>query len=338
MPCGSWTEGGNRSTTRRWSPRRSSFPQRSNQRQWRLRSEPFVLRHQESTRGHPIRPQIAISRLPQDPAPCDREMPRCTLERLCRHSRAVLRVAYHTLFYAHFYLQQDQHSFTPWARHREEANFLDAVPGGGPPKPCEPYTRDELLEYYTICDEMIDRGVDKLDLSAPQCGFPWYKMPTLEHQIVNIRHIQNHAAALATRLRRPPASASPGSRRDEVRESGSRSATATFSTQATLSERRKDARGYYRCFLLVGRMICPPGLQSEPAASASPKSTSTDRASSTTLFVGPGSGRLRTRRSRPPSVAACPGARLPPAVSDNDRLLTPRRVPLRFRAASCRPN
>ena len=115
---------------------------------------------------------------------------------------------------------------------------------------------------------------------------------------------------------------SPGSRRDEIRESGSRSATATFSTQATLSERRKDARGYYRYFLLVGRMICPPGLQSEPAASASPKSTSTDRASSTTLFVGPGSGRLRTRRSRPPSVAACPGARLPPAVSDNDRLLS----------------
>jgi hypothetical protein len=49
---------------------------------------------------------------------------------------------------------------------------------------------------------MIDAGVDRLDLSAPQCGFPWYQMPTLEHQIVNIRHIQHHAAALASRLRR----------------------------------------------------------------------------------------------------------------------------------------
>jgi hypothetical protein len=27
-------------------------------------------------------------------------------------------------------------------------------------------------------------------------------MPTLEHQIVNIRHIQHHAAALSSRLRR----------------------------------------------------------------------------------------------------------------------------------------
>jgi hypothetical protein len=114
------------------------------------------------------------------------------------------RVAYHTLFFAHFYLQQDQHSFKPWALHREEANYLDKAPGDTPrpPKPCEPYRREDLLEYWSICDEAIDRGVDALDLSAPQCGFPWYKMPTLEHQIVNIRHIQNHAAALATRLRR----------------------------------------------------------------------------------------------------------------------------------------
>jgi hypothetical protein len=48
---------------------------------------------------------------------------------------------------------------------------------------------------------MIDACIDALDLSAPQCGFPWYKMSTLEHQIVNIRHIQHHAAMLSSRLR-----------------------------------------------------------------------------------------------------------------------------------------
>jgi hypothetical protein len=32
-------------------------------------------------------------------------------------------------------------------------------------------------------------------------GFPWYKMGTLEHQLVNIRHIQHHAAMLSARLR-----------------------------------------------------------------------------------------------------------------------------------------
>jgi hypothetical protein len=114
------------------------------------------------------------------------------------------RVAYHTLFFAHFYLQQRQEDFTPWARHRDEAQFMSNLPweNNRPPKACQPYTRDDILEYWRVCDGMIDAGVDALDLSAAQCGFPWYKMPTLEHQIVNIRHIQHHAAILSMRLRR----------------------------------------------------------------------------------------------------------------------------------------
>jgi hypothetical protein len=114
------------------------------------------------------------------------------------------RVAYHTLFYTHFYLQQRQEEFTPWARHRDDAQDLSVGPGENhtPPKPCEPYTRDDLLEYCRDCDSMIDARVDALDLLAPESGFPWYKMPKLEHQIVNIRHIQHHAAILSSRLRR----------------------------------------------------------------------------------------------------------------------------------------
>ncbi len=114
------------------------------------------------------------------------------------------RVAYHTLFYTDLYLHQDQAVFTPRSRHRDEAQYIRSVPSEveRPPKAYEPYTRDELLEYCNECDSMIDSRVDALDLSAPQCGFPWYKMPTLEHQIVNIRHIQHHAAILSNRLRR----------------------------------------------------------------------------------------------------------------------------------------
>jgi hypothetical protein len=117
----------------------------------------------------------------------------------------IWRVAYHTLFYTHFYLQQEEKGFIPWARHRDQADeLMGDVPlqNQRPPKPCEPFTRDDILEYWRVCDDMIDAGVDALDLSAPQSGFPWYTMPKLEHQIVNIRHIQHHAAALSTRLRR----------------------------------------------------------------------------------------------------------------------------------------
>ena len=114
------------------------------------------------------------------------------------------RVAYHTLFYTHFYLHQDQALFTPWSRQRDKVQYISSVPSEaeGPPKACEPYTRDELLEYCNECDGMIDFRVDALDLSAPQCGFSWYKMPTLEHQILNIRHIQHHAGILSNRLLR----------------------------------------------------------------------------------------------------------------------------------------
>jgi hypothetical protein len=45
------------------------------------------------------------------------------------------------------------------------------------------------------------RAVDTLDLDNPQSGFHWYKMSKLEHQFVNIRHVQHHAAQLADRLR-----------------------------------------------------------------------------------------------------------------------------------------
>jgi DinB superfamily len=114
------------------------------------------------------------------------------------------RVVYHTLFFTNFYLQQDQSAFTPWAKHRAEVDFLGDDSGDNPrhPMPFSPYTRVELLEYWRVCDDMIDGGVNVLDLSALQCGFPWYNMPKLDHQILNIRHTQHHAAALATRLRR----------------------------------------------------------------------------------------------------------------------------------------
>lgn len=107
------------------------------------------------------------------------------------------RVAYHALFFAHFYLQQDRGGFKPWARAQADAHW-ESLDG---PKVSNGFTRADLMEYWQVCDGMIDQGVDALNLSASQCGFPWYQMGTLEHQMVNIRHIQHHAAMMACRLR-----------------------------------------------------------------------------------------------------------------------------------------
>jgi hypothetical protein len=116
---------------------------------------------------------------------------------------AFWHVAYHALFYAHLYLQPDEKAFHPWEHHRDEYQFLDALPWPPhrPPKIGEPYTKAQIMDYWRLCDEMVDAAVDRLDLAAPECGFPWYRLPKLDHQINNIRHIQHHAALLAGRVR-----------------------------------------------------------------------------------------------------------------------------------------
>lgn len=65
----------------------------------------------------------------------------------------------------------------------------------------EPYRKAQTLAYWAICDRAVDAAVDGLDLLSPQSGFPWYRISKLEHQLVNLRHLQHHAAQLADRLR-----------------------------------------------------------------------------------------------------------------------------------------
>lgn len=116
---------------------------------------------------------------------------------------AFWRVAYHALFFTHLYLQPDVDAFRPWEHAREEYQFLGPVPWPPhhEPKIGEPYTKRQILEYWQLCDAMVEAAVDRLDLDAQECGFPWYQLPKLDHQIVNIRHIQHHAALLSGRLR-----------------------------------------------------------------------------------------------------------------------------------------
>lgn len=119
---------------------------------------------------------------------------------------AYWQVAYHALFFAHVYMLPNEAAFRPWSGHQGDVQHPDGIPGRDDPKSSlplipKPYTKAEALEYWRICDEMVDRSVDALDLSSLDCGFRWYKMPKLEHLILSIRHIQHHTAQLADRLR-----------------------------------------------------------------------------------------------------------------------------------------
>lgn len=110
---------------------------------------------------------------------------------------AFWRVAYHTLFFAHLYLQPDAKDFVPWVKHRNEVHSMsDAQPERDD---AAPYNRQDLLEYLDLCKEEAKRQTATVDLNAGS-GFAWYPISKIEMQFVNIRHIQQHAGQLAEQL------------------------------------------------------------------------------------------------------------------------------------------
>jgi hypothetical protein len=122
------------------------------------------------------------------------------------HVNSFWQIAYHALFFAHLYIQPNEAAFRPWEDHQADVQNPDGI--ARPPDPNStlpliprPYTKAEVLAYWSVCEEMVDGAVDALDLHSPDSGFSWYKVPKLEHQIVNIRHIEHHMAQLADRLR-----------------------------------------------------------------------------------------------------------------------------------------
>ena len=119
---------------------------------------------------------------------------------------AFWQVAYHTLFFTHLYLQPHQAAFRPWKDHQANVQYEDAIAGPNDPNSSlpllpEPYSREQVMEYWRACDEMVDSAVARIDVFSNESGFRCYKIPKLEHQIVNIRHIQLGASQLAARLR-----------------------------------------------------------------------------------------------------------------------------------------
>ena len=84
--------------------------------------------------------------------------------------------------------------------------YPDGIPGPADPDSAlplnpRPYSKAEALEYWALCDQMMDVWVDSLDLSSENSGFSWYPISKLEHQVVSLRHAQHHTAQLADRVR-----------------------------------------------------------------------------------------------------------------------------------------
>lgn len=119
--------------------------------------------------------------------------------------RLFWRIAFHTVFYTHLYLVQNEAAFRPWPHHRKDCDRLWYEPSEHEPyelpENTEPYRPSDIRAYIAFVDALIDPTLDTLDLAAPDTGFPWYKdMTKLSHELMNLRHLQGHVGQLSELL------------------------------------------------------------------------------------------------------------------------------------------
>ncbi len=122
------------------------------------------------------------------------------------HRTVFWQGAYHALFFTHCYSAKDNDTWVPWEGQHNANQYPDCI--AGPADPASdlpvlppPYTKEQVLAYWDFCDRGIDGWIDAMDLAAETSGFPWYPIPKLELQLLNLRHIQHHMAQLADRVR-----------------------------------------------------------------------------------------------------------------------------------------
>jgi hypothetical protein len=113
-----------------------------------------------------------------------------------KHPRNFWRIAYHAIYYSHLYLQPDLESFVAWSKHIDDVSCLWESPDV-----VEPYSKQDLLDYLDDVSAKVSDYVDALDLDSLSTGFSWYTtMGKLDHQLMNLRHLQGHVGQLSELL------------------------------------------------------------------------------------------------------------------------------------------
>jgi hypothetical protein len=105
--------------------------------------------------------------------------------------------AYHALFFTDLYLSPSNESF----------ELRDLNKRGGDERgseACAGLSRDDLLAYIPLVHQkMLDAiAAETEETMTGPSGFSWYNVTRAEFYLVNIRHIQHHAAQLSAYLRR----------------------------------------------------------------------------------------------------------------------------------------
>lgn len=112
------------------------------------------------------------------------------------HPRTFVRIAYHGAYYTRWYLTAGEDVNV----HIHGAHAKLAWLWGNPTKAPVP-TQENLLVYIDAVIAEVRPNLEVMDLDAPYCGFSWYKKTSkLEHQFVNLRHLEGHVGQLSELL------------------------------------------------------------------------------------------------------------------------------------------
>lgn len=112
------------------------------------------------------------------------------------HPRTTWRICFHAVFFTHLYLMPSSKDFVKFRKTLRDCAVL-----WGSPKVREPYSKQEVLDYLDMVLGSMPGWVDALDLSGSESGFSYYpNMSKMEHQLVNIRHLQGHVGQLSELL------------------------------------------------------------------------------------------------------------------------------------------
>ncbi len=116
---------------------------------------------------------------------------------------AFCQVAFHTLFFADFYLGQNEEAFRRQRFHRDNTGFFrDYEELEDRPQQLL-YEQQDVQSYLEYCRSKAPQAiaVESVDTLTAPCGFPRRDFSRAELHMLNVRHIQHHTAQLSLRLR-----------------------------------------------------------------------------------------------------------------------------------------
>jgi hypothetical protein len=116
---------------------------------------------------------------------------------------AFCQVAFHTLFFADFYLGPSEAALRAQPFHRDYPAFFRDYEELQSRKQQLLYDRATVNAYLDHCRSKASQAVaaESAQSLAEHCGFERREMSRAELHVYNIRHIQHHAAQLSLRLR-----------------------------------------------------------------------------------------------------------------------------------------